>query len=48
MPQDLLAEAAQLIPDATLITIPAGHRVHTSRPAEFTAAVLDFLRTGPA
>ena len=44
VPQDLLAEAAQLIPDATLITIPAGHRVHTSRPAEFTAAVLGFLR----
>jgi pimeloyl-ACP methyl ester carboxylesterase len=48
VPQGLLAEAAQLIPDATLITIPAGHRVHTSRPAEFTAAVLDFLRAGPA
>ncbi len=46
MPQVQLAEAAQLIPDATLITIPAGHRVHTSRPAEFTAAVLDFLRAG--
>ena len=48
VPQVLLAEAAQLIPDARLITIPAGHRVHTSRPAEFTAAVLDFLRAGPA
>lgn len=46
VPQDLLAEAAQLIPDATLVGIPAGHRVHTSRPAEFTAAVLGFLRAG--
>ena len=46
VPQDLLAEAAQLIPDATLVRIPAGHRVHTSRPAEFTAAVLGFLRAG--
>jgi pimeloyl-ACP methyl ester carboxylesterase len=46
VPQVQLAEAAQLIPDATLITIPAGHRVHTSRPAEFTAAVLAFLRAG--
>jgi len=44
VPQDLLAEAAQLIPDATLVSIPAGHRVHTMRPAEFTAAVLEFLR----
>ena len=46
VPQVQLAEAAQLIPGAALITIPAGHRVHTSRPAEFTAAVLDFLRAG--
>jgi 3-oxoadipate enol-lactonase len=46
VPQDQLAEAARLIPDAQLITIKAGHRVHTTRPAEFTAAVLDFLRAG--
>jgi 3-oxoadipate enol-lactonase len=46
VPQDQLAEAAKLIPYATLISIPAGHRVHTTRPAEFTAAVLDFLRAG--
>lgn len=46
VPQDLMAEAAQLIPGATLVSIPAGHRVHASRPAEFTAAVLGFLRAG--
>ena len=46
VPQDQLAEAAQLIPDASLVAIKAGHRVHTARPAEFTAAVLDFLRPG--
>lgn len=48
VPQDVLAEAAQLIPDATLVRIPAGHRVHTTRPDGFTAAVLDFLDGGRA
>jgi 3-oxoadipate enol-lactonase len=42
--QDKLAEAAGRIPDGQFLTIPAGHSVHEARPAEFTAAVLDFLR----
>lgn len=36
---------AALIPDCELITIPAGHRVHAVRPAEFTATVTAFLGT---
>jgi 3-oxoadipate enol-lactonase len=41
--QDQLAEMATLIPDCELVTIPAGHLVHSARPAEFTAAVTAFL-----
>lgn len=44
IPQDKLADAAGRIPDCRLMTIPAGHHVHTARPAEFIAAVLDFAR----
>jgi pimeloyl-ACP methyl ester carboxylesterase len=34
---------AALIPDCELVTIPAGHLVHATRPAEFTATVTSFL-----
>jgi 3-oxoadipate enol-lactonase len=44
IPQDKLEEAAARLPDGTLQVIPAGHHVHAARPAEFTAAVLGFLR----
>lgn len=44
VPQRLLAEVAELVPDATLITIEgAGHAVHSARPSEFLAAVQPFL-----
>jgi pimeloyl-ACP methyl ester carboxylesterase len=36
---------AARVPDGTLQVIPVGHQVHDTRPAEFTAAVLDFLRS---
>jgi pimeloyl-ACP methyl ester carboxylesterase len=42
-PQDRLAEAAARIPACDLITIPAAHNVHATRPAEFKAAVLAWL-----
>jgi 3-oxoadipate enol-lactonase len=43
IPQDKLEEAAARLPRGTLQVIPAGHEVHATRPAEFTAAVLRFL-----
>ena len=45
VPQDKIAEAAARVADSVLQVIPAGHQVHDQRPAEFTAAVLDFLRS---
>jgi 3-oxoadipate enol-lactonase len=41
--QEKLAEAAALIPDSRLVTIEAGHNVHRRCPAEFSAAVGDWL-----
>ena len=43
IPQDRLAEVAARIPRCDLVTIPAGHDVHTARPAEFAGAVLGWL-----
>ncbi|MFD0971061.1 alpha/beta fold hydrolase [Plantactinospora endophytica] len=43
IPQKLLAEMVERMPEAVLVTIPAGHNVHASRPAEFLAAVDGFL-----
>jgi 3-oxoadipate enol-lactonase len=43
IPQAKLEEAAARLPNGTLQVIPAGHHVHTTRPAAFTAAVLGFL-----
>jgi pimeloyl-ACP methyl ester carboxylesterase len=43
VPQRVLAELVDRMPDATLVTIPAGHHVHTNRPDEFIAAVRAFL-----
>jgi 3-oxoadipate enol-lactonase len=41
--QDLLAETARTVRDGRLVTISAGHHVHTNEPAAFLAAVTDFL-----
>jgi 3-oxoadipate enol-lactonase len=43
IPQEELDEVARLVPDCTLVTIPAGHHVHTNEPEAFTRAVLDWL-----
>lgn len=48
VPQENLAEVARRIPDCTLVTIEAGHHVHTNAPSEFSAAVLDWLARPPA
>ncbi len=44
IPQDKLIDVVARLSDATLVTIPVGHHVHAARPADFTAAVLDFLQ----
>jgi pimeloyl-ACP methyl ester carboxylesterase len=43
IPQHLLAETVERMPDASLVTIDAGHHVHRDQPAEFVAAVTAFL-----
>jgi pimeloyl-ACP methyl ester carboxylesterase len=43
IPQHLLAETVELMPDARLITLDTGHLVHGERPAEFLEAVESFL-----
>jgi esterase len=44
VPQDLLARAAELIPDARLVTLEgAGHTVHRTQPERFVAEVRAFL-----
>ncbi|MFJ4923877.1 alpha/beta fold hydrolase [Streptomyces sp. NPDC088725] len=40
--QEKFAWMADRIPDSTLVTIEAGHLVHTERPAEFLAALREF------
>jgi len=49
IPQYLLAETVERMPDAELVTLDAGHYVHRDRPTEFIAAVDAFLtaRTTP-
>lgn len=43
IPQHLLAETVERMPDASLITLDAGHYVHRERSTEFIAAVDAFL-----
>lgn len=43
VPAAPLRDLTLALPDADLVTIDAGHRVHSLRPKEFSAAVLSFL-----
>lgn len=43
MPQDLLVEVSQLVPDCTLATIAAGHSIHETEPDQFADTVLTWL-----
>jgi pimeloyl-ACP methyl ester carboxylesterase len=43
LPQDQIVALAGRIPDAMLVTINAGHNVHTSRPDAFLAELHPFL-----
>lgn len=45
--QDRLAQMAEQIPDARLITLPAGHLVHAREPAAFISAAAAFLAEDP-
>jgi len=44
IPQDRVAELAQRIPAAQLVTVPAGHLIHRAEPDLFIQTVLTFLR----
>lgn len=41
--QDRLGMLADALPDARLVTVPAGHRVHTKEPDQFIDSVMPFL-----
>jgi len=43
IPQDQVADLARTVPDGRQVTVDAGHRVHATRPAEFTNCLLAFL-----
>jgi len=45
IPQDLLLDVCEAVPDCTLVTIPAGHDVHESEPLAFVETVLNWLGT---
>jgi len=46
VPEAAAARHKELIPDATVVTVPnVGHSVHGQQPEAFSAAVLTFLRT---
>lgn len=50
VPQDKLAAVEALIPQCTLVTIPAGHHVHSNQSAAFIEAIFDWIdadSTGP-
>jgi pimeloyl-ACP methyl ester carboxylesterase len=47
IPQERLADAVDRLPHGELVTITAGHYVHNRRPAEFIAAVQNWLRRLP-
>ncbi|MFD9356069.1 alpha/beta fold hydrolase [Streptomyces sp. NPDC060031] len=43
IPWSAVAELTDRIPDARTLTVPAGHLIHTTAPADFLAAVEPFL-----
>ena len=43
IPPRQLAEVARSIPHCRVVTIAAGHRVHSHRPEQFLAAIMPFL-----
>jgi len=47
IPQEMLAELADRMPNATFVTIPAGHHVHRNQPTAFITTVRTFLTRTP-
>jgi len=45
IPHAQLEATASRMPAATLLTIPAGHHIHTTRPSDFAETVLTWLAT---
>ncbi|MEU0939715.1 alpha/beta hydrolase [Embleya sp. NPDC005971] len=45
IPQDRVTEWTRRLPDARVVTIPAGHLVHAAEPQAFTEVTRSFLRT---
>lgn len=45
IPQELLSEVSELIPDCTLVTLDTGHAVHLTAPGEFINTVMQWLNT---
>ncbi|KRE88141.1 alpha/beta fold hydrolase [Arthrobacter sp. Soil764] len=43
IPQGLLAEVAELIPDCTLVTLDVGHNVHATAPDQFFNVLTEWL-----
>lgn len=43
VPQDMIANAAAAIPSCQMLTIDAGHHVHTTQPRDFATAAAGFL-----
>lgn len=48
VPQDLLAEVADRVPDCELTTIEVGHMVHNDAPQQFLHSVLEWWRPIPS
>lgn len=46
--QDQIADLIDLLPDGRTISIDAGHLVHSSKPEDFTDALMGFLDQRPA
>ena len=47
IPQALLAEVADRVPDCQVTTIPVGHMVHDDAPQQFLQTLLDWMSTHP-
>ncbi|MGB9035684.1 hypothetical protein BLJ79_20855 [Arthrobacter sp. UCD-GKA] len=48
IPQELLVEVSETIPECTLVTMPVGHNVHQVQPSNFSDVVLGWLADADA